>query len=201
MDKIFKAHSDLRRYVLWRDVRRVIGFLLWVGIWLGGALSYNANHKTYPDYRRMVGWRLWLWLALAAATGFFLFRLWKFFTDRTFEGTIQQAGLSRSYSASSDPGDGMEYDFRLNTYLKIRTDSGKLRRIRFEQKRGFYQYYGEGNRVLHLHGLPYPLNLDREQTHGCVCSACGMWVERYQPQCDACHHSLIDPNEILDTDN
>lgn len=197
MDRIPKRYKDLRRYVMWRDARRIIGYLLWLGLWLGGALSYNYNHQTYPDYRRMVGWRMWLWMAVAAVSGFFLFRLWRFLTDRTFTGTVERAGLSRTYSTSGDPGaDGMEYDFRLNTYLKIRTDKGKVRRLRFEQKRGFYHYYDEGNCVAHFHGLPYPVNLDPAHPNGCVCSACGFWQEKYTPTCESCGHSLIDPTEI-----
>ena len=195
MKRIPKENRDLARYVLKKDLLRVIGFLLWMAIWWGGAVAYNNNHKTYPPERLMVGWRLWLWLAVAALSGFFLFRLWKFITDRTFCGTVVYSGNSRSYSPSQDPGNS-EYDFRLNTRLKIELPDGRFRRIRFEQKNGFYNYYHEGNRVLRLHGLPYPINLDTEAKDGYVCSACGTWYEKKHTRCESCNHTMIDPGKL-----
>lgn len=194
--KIPFQNRDLVRYVRRRDALRLIGYALWVALLIGGALSYNHNHQTYPDYRRMVGWRMAIWVLAAVASGFLIFRIWRFFTDRTFSGTIVTSALSRSYSASNDPGQGADYDFRLNTYLKVRTDQGKLRRIRFEQKPGFYLYYHEGNRVTHFHGLPYPVNTDPDASHGCVCSACGTHSKALVDRCPVCDHSIIDPKNI-----
>ncbi len=198
MMQIPHENRDLKRYVILRDIRRVLAYLLWLAAWLGGALSYNHNHQTYPDYRRMVGWRLFFWMLIAAASGFVLFRLWRFFTDRTFTGTIEKAGLSRSYSTSDDPataGD-TDYDFRLNTSLTVRLDDGKKKRLRFEQKRGFYHYYYEGKQIVHLHGLPYPIRLDHEGMDGFVCAACGAWSNKLHSHCDICHHTMIDPKNL-----
>lgn len=197
--KIPKHNTDLRRHVLRRDLWRIFGCLLWVSMLIGGAIAYNNNHKTYPDYRRMVGWRMALWVALAVLSGFFIFRIWKFFTDRPCTGTVVVSGLSRSYTPSPDPGamNGVDYDFRTNTALRLRLDNGKHRRLRFEQKPGFYLYYHEGERVAKFRGLPYPINLDPDAKSGCVCSACGTWKKEKASHCDACGRSLIDPKELL----
>ena len=197
--KIPKNNTDLRRHILRRDLGRVLGFLLWVAVLIGGAVAYNNNHQTYPDYRRMVGWRMALWVVLAVFFGFFIFRMWKFFTDRPCVGTVVTSGLSHSYTPSPDPGamNGVDYDFRTNTALRVRLDSGKLRRLRFEQKPGFYLYYHEGERVAKLRGLPYPVNLDPTAKNGCVCSACGAWRREKAPHCEACGMSLIDPEELI----
>ena len=194
--KIPQKNKDLIRYVWFRDAKRILGFLLWVAFMIGGALSYNHNHQTYPDYRRIVGWRMALWVLIAVVTGFFLFRIWKFFTDRTLTGTVVSSTLSRSYNASNDPGEGTDYDFRLNTYLKVRTDDGKIYRLRFEQKPGFYHYYHEGNHITHFHGLPYPVNTDHQAPHGYVCSACGAHYEQLHDRCPNCDHSMIDPRDV-----
>ena len=197
MPKLPKKNRDLIRLVIRRGVLRLLGWLLWTALWIGGALSYNANHQTYPAYRLITGWKMFFLSLLATLTGFLIFRGWKFFTDRTCRGVIVTSGLSHSYSASSDPGKaGMDYDFRINTALKLRTDDGKVRRLRFEQKNGFYHYYHEGNRIVRFHGLPYPINLDPTAANGFVCAACGFWSEQPINRCDLCHHSMIDPKEL-----
>lgn len=196
MNRIPKTNRDLTWYILRRDLLRILGFLLWVGALYLGVRSYNTKHHYYPAYRLILGWRLALFLAIAVVSGILIFRMWRLFTDRTFAGVIETSSLSHSYNASSDPGKGGDYDFRLNTVLTVRTVDGKMRRIRFEQKKGFYQYYHEGNRILHLHGLPYPVNLDTKAKNGCVCSACGTHFEKPTSHCDTCRHSLIDPHEL-----
>lgn len=195
--KIPKKNRDLANYVCRRDIIRLVCFALWVALLIGGALFYNYEHPSYPEYRRMVGWRMAVWATGSVVSGFLLFRVWKIFLDRSFSGTIIDAGLSRSWSASDDPGAATDYDFRLKTSLKVRTDKGRLRRIRFEQKPGFYLYYHEGERVAKLRGLPYPVNLDPTAKSGCVCSACGAWRREKAPHCEACGMSLIDPEELI----
>ena len=191
-----KKNKDLRRYVFRKDLFRVLGYAVWIAIWYAAVAFYNGSHETYPDYRLILGWKLWLWLAASALIGFFLFRIGRFLTDRSFCGTVERADLSRSYSASRDPGEG-DYDFRLNTYLRIRTDDGRKRRIRFEQKPGFYRYYAEGTRVVHFHGLPYPVNSDPTSENGWVCSACGAFSPERPTTCEICKHTLIDPVDLL----
>ncbi len=195
MKGIPKKNKDLRHYVLRRDLLRALGYVVWIVVWYAAVAVYNGSHETYPDYRLILGWKLWLWLAVSAVTGFFLFRIQRFFTDRSFCGQIEKAGLSRSYSASADPGEG-DYDFRLNTHLRIRTADGKRRNIRFEQKPGFYRYYAEGTQVVHFHGLPYPVNTDPSAENGWVCSACGSFSQERRDTCEICRHSLVDPLDL-----
>lgn len=194
--KIPKKNRDLAIYVRRRDIIRLICFALWVVLFIGGALFYNYEHQTYPEYRRMVGWRMAVWAVGAVVSGFLLFRVWKIFLDRSFAGTIVDTGLSRSWSASDDPGAATDYDFRLKTRLKVRTDRGRLRRIRFEQKPGFYLYYHEGNRVVHFHGLPYPVNTDPLAKSGYVCTVCGRHSKDCIDLCPACRKSIIDPADL-----
>ena len=200
MSKIPEQYEDLRRHVLWKDVRRLILFVLWMAFMIGNALFYNYNHQTYPPERRMVGWRLVIWIALSALIGFFMLRLWTFFTDRTYAGTIDFSGLSHSYTPSEDPYAmrSMSYDFRTNTRLKVVLDNKKKRRLRFEQKSGSYWYYSDGQRILHFHGCPYPLNLDPEAPNGYICVACGRMHKEYQDECEVCYLSLIDPKDLQD---
>ena len=198
MIRIPLQYRDLRRYVRKRLARRVLGFCAWIAIWIGGALAYNQNHQTYPPERLMLGWRLWLWIAVAVISGVAVFGVHRLLLDRPFRGTVIQCGSSHTYSASSDPGttSRVDYDFRLNKTLKVRLPNGKLRRLRFEQKNGFYQYYREGSELVRLYGLPYPINTDPEGKNGYVCAACGAWAKELPACCPACEHSVIDPRDL-----
>lgn len=206
-----ERNRDLRRYVRWHRFLRLAGYLLWLGIFLLGALSYNNAHQTYPPERLMIGWRLLLWMLIGAASGFFLFRIGQMLTDRSFEGTIVRAKLSRGYTSSKDPG-SMSYDFRLHLRLLVRTADGKKRRIRIEQKPGFYIYYYEGSRICHYAGLPYPISNPENHpmppsregqtkppddlSGGYLCAACGSLNGSLAGGCSDCRHSLIDPKDI-----
>lgn len=71
----------------------------------------------------MTGWRLVMLMLIILAVGCILFRIWKFFTERTVSGTVVRAGLAHTYTAGEDP-DGMtsaNYDFRLKIALLIHT--------------------------------------------------------------------------------
>lgn len=199
MYRLPQKNRDLQRLARQRDVMRVLGCLLWIALWVGGAISYNANHQTYPPHRRIIGWKMLLLCLIAAATGFLIFRCWKIFSTRTISGVILSSGISRSYSASSDAGRaGTDYDFRINTALTIQTDDKKKCRLCFEQKNGFYSYYHEGERIVRFHGLPYPINLDPNAPHGYVCAACGFHTDQYVSPCEHCHHTLIDPKDLVE---
>ena len=209
------CNRDLRGYVRRRRFFQIVGYCLWVAAFAMGAWSYNDAHQTYPPHRRIIGWRLVIWLGAAAVIGFFLLRIWRFFSLRQVEGVVVKNQLSHSYTHSADPGaqNSVSYDFRLNTYLVIRDARGKHRRLRFEQKPGFYLYYYPGTQVCRFAGLPYPLKNPKceaelppwrtiEDAHddlsgGFLCVACGYLNNpSADAPCGCCGHSLVDPAEV-----
>ncbi len=200
MIKIPKNNQDLRRYVLGKDLRRLGLYAVWIALWYGGARAYNYNHQTYSPDRLMIGWKLFFWMLASAFLGFFLFRIYAFFTDRTYRGTILTSGLSQSYEGSKDPGflKSADYDFRLNTDLRIQRDDGKRKRLRFEQKNGFYFYYYEGTEVIKFHGLPYPVAIGNRNAHSKhrMCVACGQVNGTEEHRCQTCFHTLIDEEAL-----
>jgi hypothetical protein len=217
--RIPQVNRDLIRFVRWQRIRQIGGYLLWLAVFALSAWFYNDSHQTYPPERRMVGWRLALLMLVAALSGFFIFRMWKFFRCRTVEGRIERAALSHTYTTTEDPGQmkSLNYDFREHTYLIVRTDRGKRRRIRFEQKTGFYLYYYPGSYICRFSELPYPIcdparrcRPDTEESatretkrhhddlsNGRICVACG-FLNRGHEICDRCGFSLIDPNDVWD---
>lgn len=198
MSKIPMQYKDLRRHIFFTDLRKCLLFTGWMIIFIASAIFYNYNHQTYPPERKILGWKLFALILFAAVTGFFLFRMWTFFTDRTYTGTIHFSGLTHDYTTPDTPYGfkPASYAERIQTKLVVLTDKQKKRRLRFEQKIGSYWYYADGQRIIHFHGCPYPLNLDPEVPHGYICVACGRMHENYVPECEYCYLSLIDPKEI-----
>ena len=215
--KIPKKNADLIRYVRVRGFLQTLGFALWVAALVSGALAYNAAHQTYPPEDRILGWKLAVWIAAAVVSGFFLFRIRKLIFSRTVVGEVIASGLSHGYTHSADPGasSAVSYDFRLHTHLTVKTERGKRKKLKFEQKPGFYLYYYEGNRVCKLAGLPYPIcdpahaarpergkAAGAEDPHddpsgGYLCVACGRINKELNAPCEGCSHSLIDPRELF----
>ena len=143
--KIPARNRDLRQLVLRRRLTRIGLYLLWLALLAVGVLRFNAGHERHP----MPAWQLAFWLGGGAVLGFLLLRMWVLFTDRSFIATVTRSGLSHGVR-----GD----DFRLNTAIRlIDSATGKRRRLRFEQKEGFYLLYHEGVRICKLSALPYPL--------------------------------------------
>lgn len=216
--KIPKRNKDLRGYVLRRKIFKISAYALWLAVFLIGILSYNAGYAYNPN-RQLSGWHILIWMIGASAVGFVLFRVWKLFTDRTFEGVIEESGLSHTYTSSADPGaaNPVNYDFRLHTYLRVRTTTGKLRRVRCEQKPGFYLYYYPGTYLCRLSGLPYPISDPNrrcrpnvrhlegaEDPHddlsgGYICAACGFLNKKSTCACGRCGLSIIDPTELFNS--
>lgn len=196
MYRIPKQNRDLCFYAARKTILRILGFLLWLALWIGGAISYNLNHATYPAQLLILGWRFVFLILAALASGILLFRMWRLFTYATCFGVIEHSSLSRSYSPSGDPRTAADYDFRLNTKLRLRMENGKTKTLCFEQKNGFYHYYYEGNKIVRFRGLPYPILLDPAAPHGYVCAACGAWSAERVTHCPRCHHTIIDPAEL-----
>ena len=211
-----KKNRDLSVYVWRRRILQLLGYALWLTAFWLGARAYNDSHQTYPANQRIVGWRLAVWMGAAVVIGFLLFRIWRWFSGRGLEGEIVKSGLSHSYTSSADPGAGssVSYDFRAHTYLVIRDKRGRLHRLRFEQKSGFYLYYYPGTYVRKFAGLPYPVrdpmricrpsgngvglgDPHDDLSRGYLCVACGSLNNHSLDEpCGRCGHSLIDPAEV-----
>ena len=214
--RIPRKNRDLRRYVGRRRLLSIGGYAALIAIFWASARAYNAAHTTYEPHRLMLGWKLAIWMGAAVVLGFFLFRIGRLLTDKSFEGEILSSDLLHTYTSSRDPGAGkpVSYDFRLHKTLTVLTEDGKKRKLRFEQKTGSYLYYYPGTHICHFAGLPYPV-ADPSRRHaperkrrdpgetprddlsdGSVCVACGMLNPTERTHCAACGLSLIDPADL-----
>lgn len=202
-----ERNRDLHALVRRRALTRIALYLVWLAALTVGVLRYQAWHTLRP----MKPWQTALWLCGGAVVGCFLFRVQSLFTNRTTVGRITRSGISHGVK-----GD----DFRINTVLRITDEqSGKRRRLRFEQKNGFYALYQAGTRVCKFPLLPYPLpdpetlspigereekadgkTNSKTDQGGTLCVVCGL-VSGADPtadRCPACRHTLLNPEDVFD---
>ena len=199
MPRIPKQNRDLQVLTIHQFSLRMLGWAAWVVLLYQGACIYNQNPRILPENKLTPIWKMSLFLGIVILCGFFIFRIWKFFIPFSFVGTVERYSHVRSSAPSHDTKHrSNDDDFRLDTVLRIRTEKGRRRRLRFEQRNGFYQYYHEGNRIAYLRGLPYPINLDPDGKYGYVCAACGAHSNNWQENCPSCGRSMIDPKNLND---
>ena len=91
MTRFPHKNRDLMRRVIWNDLLRALGYLLWLAAWIGGAISYNIEHQSYPRNMLIVGWRLVFLILAAIVSGFLIFRVWRLFGARFTNGIIEES--------------------------------------------------------------------------------------------------------------
>lgn len=211
-------NADLTRYVIRHRVLRVLLFAAWVTVLVLAAVFFNNSHKG-SVLPQISGWRMWIWVAFALLSGALIFRIFPLFTEKTFEGEIIRSSLAHTYAFSDDEKNADETaNFRVQTALRVRCTDGKIRKLRFEQKTGFFLYYHEGNRICKFAGLRYPLadpnsipplthplkTADEDTTGKAVvdpsrsylCVHCGHFYPT-PTICEDCKLTLIDPKEVF----
>ncbi len=191
--KIPNKNSDLRRYALLKNAKRLIFCLLYYAFFALAYLFYleDARHKPLsPPY-------LVIFSLAVIISGFLIFKMNSFFFDRSFTGKIRAISFARNYDRGINRRAKHSFDF--HTYLRIViTDKrGRRRKIRvplFDD--GFDGYYKDGDTVAAFRGLNYPLSLEAESRGERICVICG--VRSYekkgqaQDRCPSCNYSLID---------
>ncbi len=218
MTALPSRNTDLLRRVRRTRARRLLLFAGWVAVLVLAAVFFNNSHRG-SVLPQITGWRMWVWVAFALLSGALLFRVFSIFTDRPFEGEIIRSSLAHTYSASDgEKSEDETANFRVQTALRVRCTDGKIRKLRFEQKPGFFLYYHEGNHICKFAGLRYPLAdpasmpplthplktadedttgktvVDPSRSYLCVC--CGHFYPT-PTVCEDCKLTLIDPKEVF----
>ncbi len=218
--KIPPINRDLILHLRRRRTIRLLLLIGWITVFMVSLVMYNQSHET-SVLPKITGWRLLVWIFAVVIGGVLLLRIPQLFFCKTFEGVILRSTLSRTYSSSDDYNQSSSNGVRTNTSLRIRTNNGKIKRIRFEEKNGFYLYYHEGNYLCRLSGFTFPVvdpcrsatvetagqPADEDTTSATVrdpmnsflCVVCGH-LNAEHSVCDQCGHSLIDPKVLFQDD-
>lgn len=191
--KIPIKNTDLRRYALLKNAKRLIFCLLYYAFFILAYLFYIEDTRHEPLSP--------LYLAIFAfaviISGFFIFKMNSFFFDRSLVGTVQAISLVRNYDRGINRRAKHSFDF--HTYLKIVVADGRSRRRKIRVSLfddGFDGYYKEGDTVAAFRGLNYPLSFESESRGEHICVVCGARSyeknEQMHSKCLSCNYSLID---------
>ncbi len=171
--KIPKENGDIKRYALWKNLKYILGYILYIGVMAAAFLFFlNGRHENLPE----IGW--WVHPVFTAAvliSGWFIFCMSRFVCDRSFSGKIVSMTLSRDFGRGLNRQAGFSIDD--HTYLKIKAvnEKGKKRKVKvtlFDD--GFGGYYGEGKTLIKYRGLNYPICLESEEEGNHICAVCGV---------------------------
>ena len=195
--KIPKECQDVRRTAFMRNFKRIALFLLYVALWTLGYLFYLSN----PNNKPFSWWAMLIFCALIAVSGFFIFNMGKFLTEKSFVGIIKSMSVSRTYGRGVTRDGRFKIDYHTYRVLKIIDSNGKKRKLKFQLfDDGYDLYYREGDTVVYFRGTIYPLSLEAEERGEHICVNCGVRVLETKKHgerptntdfCEVCGKSLV----------
>ena len=156
------CETQFRRY-------RRQAFLL-VGIWiLAAGLLWGFLLHGY--FAPRIGWRLSLTILFTICiVPVFHVKLWRFFTDRSFTGTVLSVRHKETLtSPKNDPRPTATVPL-YHIYLTVQTESGTIKK-HIESLEPLYHdlWYRTGDRVIYHRGTMFPLIVGGRD----VCAYCG----------------------------
>lgn len=190
-----RVPRDIRRYVLWRVLSRVVPCALMIltavlALMFFDDVFFGAADKPFRVQSQMLGYTVVVIVPLLI-TGV-PFKL----IDRSFEGKVEAVHV---YTTVEDPRRALhmsnaQYQ-RLNVRLTVRTQDGyRLKRSVAKSKmvdKRILNWYHEGDEVLHLYGTRYTVVLPDDFRAPVRCVICGKKSGYGDVRCPECGYSLI----------
>lgn len=204
--KIPNKNKDLRRYAVWRNLKYVLGFVTYVALMAAAFLFFLNGRNEDLD---PLHWCVYIiYPAVVLVSGWFIFRMTRFFTDKSFSGKIESMSFSRDFGRGINRRGRFSFDYHTYRTVVVRDGKGRKRRARvtlFDD--GYDGYFKEGRTLVNYRGLNYPVCLESEDEGAHICTVCG--VRTYYKEgkmkdgesvpetvdglmiCRACGHTLI----------
>lgn len=201
-----KENTDLRKYALWRNLWRLLGYIGYT-VLLASAFVFFLLGR-HEDVEPLKWWVYPLYASVVLVSGWFIFNMTRFCRDRTAHGVITDMSFERNFDRGLNRKAGFSIDDHTYVIMKIATPGGRTRKIKvmlFDD--GYDGYYAEGRTVVKYRGLNYPICLESEAEGTHICAVCGvrtfykegkMIHGEAQPKrqgelivCRSCNHTLI----------
>lgn len=204
-------NTDLKKYAVMKHAWRMIGYAAYILVMFCAFVFFVTGR--HEDAEPLKIWVYPVFTAAVFVSGWFIFNVTLFFSDRTVMGVITDMSFDRQYGRGLNRSGGATVDD--HTYIKItlRTPTGKRKRIKVKLfDDGYDRYYKEGATIVKLRGLNYPLCPESEREGVHLCPICG--VRTYykegktvhgeaEPElfeglilCRSCRHTLIDTDSL-----
>lgn len=172
-NKIPRENRDLSRYAAWKNLKYLLGYLAYIAFLVFGFVFYlNGRHENAEPLHPCV---YVLYPAAVLLSGWFIFCMNRFVSDRRFVGKIVSMTFKRDFDRGINRRAGFSLDD--HTYVRVTAvnEKGKKRKILvplFED--GFDGYYREGGTIVKYRGLNYPICLESEEEGNHICAVCGV---------------------------
>ncbi len=105
--------------------------------------------------------------------------------DKTWDGTVEEKETYRQREGKDSTG--------IHTYyvVKVRKDSGGVKKHKWRDTPGLYDYYAVGDRVRHHKGFYCYEKYDKTRDAKIMCAACMTFVEKDRDVCPRCKCPLL----------
>ncbi len=154
------------------------------------AVIASVGFPIYGKYSGEIDWPYSLYYGFGIGGMFLLIALLQTLKrgiDKTWDGTVED---KRDYQVRTRRRDGRT-TYRREYVLKVRKDGGGLKKHKWVNATGLYDYYKLGDRVRHHKGLQYYEKYDKSADEEILCAACLAFVDRSKDQCPRCKCPLL----------
>ena len=175
---------------------RIVLFVAWCVIWLESGTRYLNLDYVYYDSGDA---RLILIPMLLSVIGFFIFKPYKIWSQRTYFGKIERIEKQNAeLIKKNDKGvkivikrmHMVMYD-GMNT-LTIRKKNGRLAKKKVPNLAAFDKLYDLDSSVSVINGIRFPAPMDKNviPENMCLCTACGSFERNTRTRCSMCFSTL-----------
>lgn len=171
--KIPDENKDLRRYAVWRNLKYLLGFVLYIAV-MAAAFIFFLNGRN-EDLEPLRWWVYVLYPVAVLASGWFIFRMTRFCSDKSFSGEIVDLSYSRDFGRGINREARFSLDYHTYRTISVIDSKGKKRRVKvtlFDD--GYDGYFEEGRTLVKYRGLNYPLCTESEEEGNHICAVCGV---------------------------
>jgi len=181
-----------------KKLMRLVLFLAWCGIWTESAIRYY--NLDYVDFSPMNP-RIYIIPVIILVIGLWVFKPYRFFTDKTMCGSIERIAFSDGYTARMGGGarmGGKSVSARHAEKIKntvtvtVVNDEGKRSVKKMTTFVNFNKLYKEGSGVSVICGVDIPIPFDKTviPQGRCLCTKCGSFEPLDYKRCNMCHALL-----------
>lgn len=173
----YKSCAELQRLLLVKAVFSFILTVLWYVIWISSAIRYFSTPTATFNPKNVI---MYLTCIAIITIPFPLFKIHKHLYFKPLAGKIVKA-----YSTSTRL-DHINTQDRLHIVIKP-IGKQKNKKISVTKLPGLREYYREGNAVILLKGMKYPLCISESLSKDSLfCPSCGRFNPRHYTRCFEC---------------
>ncbi|MEA4889129.1 MAG: zinc ribbon domain-containing protein [Clostridiaceae bacterium] len=155
------------------------------------AVAAIAGFPIYGHYSGEVDWPASLYYGMGIGGMFLVIALLQTLRrgmDKTWDGVVAD---KKTYRVVEHHDDEHTPSYRQQYVLKIRKDSGRIKKHKWYDQPALYEYYAIGDRIRHHKGLLYYEKFDKSQDKQILCAACLSFIDAQQDQCPRCKCPIL----------